>query len=116
MEAAPGSAREALMLRTLVFALALAAPGLAAAQQFPESAVGVEVVGDDGAPVGRVRAVERDAHGRIVAAEIPGLEPGNAPYASRDLVADNDDQLRVPVRQTRDDSDSGGAELGARTR
>ena len=104
------------MLRTLIVALVLAAPGFAAAQQFPESAVGVEVVGDDGNAVGRVRAVERDAQGRIVAAEIPGLEPGNAPFASADLVADNDDQLRVPARARRDERDRGGGDLRTRTR
>ena len=108
------------MLRTLVVVLVLGAPGLAAAQQFPESAAGVEVVGDDGATIGRVRAVERDAHGRIVAVEIPGLAPGNAPYASRDLVADND-ELRAPVRERRNDRGNdrvqeGGVDLRTRAR
>jgi hypothetical protein len=45
--------------------------------------------------VGRVTAVERDSEGRIVAVEIPGLEPGDAPAS--ELVAENavDDFVRV---------------------
>lgn len=87
------------MLRTIVVALALGIPGMAAAQeaQFNESAVGIEVRGDDGTVIGRVNAVERDANGRIVAAEIAGQEPGSAPYASRDLVADNRDGRNVLI-------------------
>jgi hypothetical protein len=81
------------MLRTIVIALALGLPGAAMAQdnQFRESAVGIEVRGDDGAVVGRVNAVQRDADGRIVAVEIAGQEPGSAPYAPSDLVAGNRD-------------------------
>lgn len=81
------------MLRTIVIALALGLPGVAVAQdsQFRESAVGIEVRGDDGTVVGRVNAVQRDANGRIVAVEIAGQEPGSAPYAASDLVADNRD-------------------------
>jgi hypothetical protein len=100
------------MLRTLVVALALAVPGVAAAQQFPDSAVGIEVRGDDGTVVGHVEAVERDREGRIVAAELSGQEPADAPYASSDLVAerndaentlinDRGDQLRGRDRATR---------------
>ena len=77
------------MLRTLIFALAIGLPGLAAAEQFPQSAQGVEVRGDDGTVVGRVSAVERNADGDIVAVEITGMEPGDAPYAPSDLVAEN---------------------------
>lgn len=84
------------MLRTMVIALALGLPSLAAAEQFPQSARDVEVRGDDGTVVGRVTNVERDANGRIVAVEIPGLEPGDAPYASSDLVAERND-LVVPA-------------------
>jgi hypothetical protein len=105
------------MLRTLVIALALGAPGLASAQQFPESAVGIPVVGDDGTVIGRVEAVERDANGRIVSAEISGLEPGNAPHASSDLIADDDNTLSRLARDRRDDrDDSGGVNRTTRTR
>jgi hypothetical protein len=85
------------MLRTLAFALAIGLPGLAAAEQFPQSARDVEVVGDDGRTIGRVAAVERNAEGEIVAVEIPGLEPGDAPRASRDLVAEERRGLMVRV-------------------
>jgi len=83
------------MLRTLIVALAIAAPGVASAQQaqqtqFDNSAVGIEVRGDDGTVIGRVASVERDANGRIVAAEIPGQEPGSA-HAPSDLVAERND-------------------------
>ncbi len=88
------------MLRTLAFALILGAPTLAAAEQFPEAATGVVVRGHDGAEVGRVASVERDAQGNVVAAEIPGLEPGDAPYAASDLVAQ--ERLYVPASQSRD--------------
>jgi hypothetical protein len=81
------------MLRTLVLVLALGAPSLAMAQsqQRDESAIGIPVVGDDGTVIGHVSNVQRDRHGRIVAAEIPGQEPGRAPYASQSLVAGNED-------------------------
>ncbi len=85
------------MLRSLVFALAIGLPGLAAAEQFPQSAQDVEVRGDDGSVIGRVAAVERNADGEIVAVEIPGLEPGDAPYASGDLVADERRERMVRV-------------------
>jgi len=71
------------MLRTLTFALALALPGIAVAQpaqtQFPQSAIGAEVRGLDGVVLGTVTSVERNDAGEIVAAEIPGLEPEDAP-------------------------------------
>lgn len=78
------------MLRTLVVALALGVPGVALADQFPESALHSPVVSDTGAVVGRVEAVERDAQGRIIAVEIDGLEPPSAPHVSQDLVAERD--------------------------
>jgi len=77
------------MLRTLVVALALGAPGVAAADQFPQSAIHAPVVSDTGAVVGRVNAVERNARGEIVAVEIDGLEPPSAPLAARDLIAED---------------------------
>jgi hypothetical protein len=86
------------MLRTLAFALAIGLPGLAAAEQFPHSAQGVEVRGDDGTVIGRVSLVERNAEGEIVAVEIPGLEPGSAPHASSDLVAGDNREHVVSVR------------------
>lgn len=95
------------MLRTLILVLAVAAPGVASAQQqnerqFPDSAVGIEVRGDDGTVIGRVDHVERDRRGRIVAAEIAGLEPGNAPYAPSNLVAGSDGEPLV-ISDRRDD-------------
>jgi hypothetical protein len=88
------------MLRTLVIAFALGAPGAAAAEQFPESALHAPVVADNGVVVGRVNAVERDASGRIVAVEIDGLEPPSAPIASRDLVAE-ESRARSPRMRER---------------
>ena len=85
------------MLRTLALALAIGLPGVAAAEQFPQSAINAEVRGDDGTELGRVTAVERNAEGEIVAAEIPGLEPGDAPYAPDNLIAENDRELVVPA-------------------
>lgn len=85
------------MLRTLAFALMIGLPGLAAAEQFPQSAQDVAVVGDDGRVVGRVSAVERNSEGEIVAVEIPGLEPGDAPRAPRDLIAEERRELMVRV-------------------
>lgn len=91
------------MLRTLAFALALTLPSLAGAQQmreqFPDSPLGIEVRGHDGAVLGRVTNVERDVRGNIVSVEIPGLEPENAPAASGDLVAENNTRLIAPDRQ-----------------
>ena len=86
------------MLRTLVFALAIGLPGLAAAEQFPQSAQDVEVLGHDGTVVGRVSAVERNADGDIVAVEIPGIEPGDAPYAPGALVAQNQGESVAGIR------------------
>lgn len=97
------------MLRTLVFALMIGVPGLAAAEQFPQSAQDVRVVGDDGSTIGRVAAVERNSDGEVVAVEIPGLEPGDAPHASRDLVADDQRNMVIRVRESRDRQDQNGA-------
>jgi hypothetical protein len=94
------------MLRTLVLALALGAPSLAVAQerqQFPESAVGIEVRGDDGTVIGHVDAVERNGSGRIVAVEIAGQEPPSAPYAPRDLIAQSDDENTLFISDRRGD-------------
>lgn len=92
------------MLRTLVLALALGVPGIAAAQegQFRDSAIGAEVVSDTGQVVGRVDRVVRDANGRIVATEIAEQEPASAPYAPETLVASADPNMLVVVDR-RDD-------------
>jgi hypothetical protein len=91
------------MLRTLAFALAVILPSLAGAQQmreqFPDSPLGMEVLGHDGAVLGRVTNVQRGARGDIVSVEVPGLEPGDAPAASGDLVGQNDAHLMAPDRQ-----------------
>lgn len=97
------------MLRTLAFALAIGLPSMAAAEQFPQSAQDVEVRGHDGTTIGRVAAVERNANGDIVAVEIPGLEPGDAPIASRDLVAEDRRNPVIRVRESRDRADQNGA-------
>lgn len=88
------------MLRTLVVVLMMAAPSAAFAEQFPESPLGQEVYAHDGTALGRVEAVERDAEGRIIAVEIPGLEPGDAPT---DLVAENERERgpRIPDAERR---------------
>jgi hypothetical protein len=82
------------MLRTLILSLALAAPGVAAAEQFPHSALHAEIRSDTGEVVGRVEAVERDAQGRVVAIESEALEPADAPMASGDLVAERQERSR----------------------
>jgi hypothetical protein len=103
------------MLRVLVIALVLAAPA-ASAEQFRESALGVEVRGDDGELLGEVTSVERNADGEIVAVEIAGLEPADAPFASSDLVAEDDgDQLWAPTN-AREESARGGASTRTSTR
>jgi hypothetical protein len=92
------------MLRMVVIALALGLPGLAKAQQFPDSAIGAAVVADNGAVVGYVDHVVRDGDGRIVATEIEGQEPASAPYAPRELVASAErSELMVVVADRRDD-------------
>ncbi|HVY85359.1 MAG TPA: hypothetical protein VG943_09510 [Caulobacterales bacterium] len=84
------------MLRTMLLACVLALPGLAAAQDFPNAAVGAEVKADDGTVLGHVRQVTRDRHGHVVSAALPN-EPADAPAASSDLVADQG-ALRIPAR------------------
>lgn len=103
------------MLRTIIVALALGAP-MASAQEISESAVGIEVRGDDGTVIGEVAAVERNARGEIVAAEIEGLEPADAPFASSDLVAENEDEASWMPANARDDSRRGGGSARTATR
>lgn len=98
------------MLRTLILALAIGAPGLAAAEQFPQSALHATIVSDTGDVVGRVEAVERDSDGRVVAIESAALEPADAPAASRDLVAERREAPRVVISEnTRREGGASGA-------
>src|SRR5690349_2218848 len=106
MKEAAGEPVETPMLRTLIFALAIAAPGLAAAEDFPHAVVGSEVHADNGVVIGRVTAVQRDRHGHIIAVEIPGAEPPDASTVAPRMVAQSDQRdLRVLVndRRTRND-------------
>ena len=82
------------MLRTFAFAALSLAASTAVASAEPrhmrlETPMGVEVTSDDGTVLGRVAHVERNRTGRIVAAEVPGLEPADAPRAPVNVVADN---------------------------
>ena len=107
------------MLRTLVFALAIAAPGLAAAEDFPHAVVGSEVRGDNGVVIGHVTAVQRDRHGHIISVEIPGAEPPDAATVLPRVVARNDrSALRVLVsdRRSRARDDDGASPERARLR
>jgi hypothetical protein len=65
-----------------------------------QSPLGQEVRADDGTTVlGRVSHVSRDHRGRIVAVEIPGLAPADAPRAPVNAIAEND--LRLNSATTR---------------
>jgi hypothetical protein len=103
------------MLRPLIFALLLAAPS-ASAEQFRDSAIGVEVRGDSGAVLGEVTAVERNADGEIVAAEIPGLEPADAPFAAPELVAEDERERAWVPTSGREDSARSGVRARTATR
>jgi hypothetical protein len=103
------------MLRILVLALVLAAPA-ASAEQFRESAAGVEVIGDEGFALGEVTAVERNADGDIVAVEIAGLEPADAPFASSDMIAEEERDRAWAPTSAREDSARGGASRRTATR
>ncbi|MGE0597118.1 MAG: hypothetical protein AB7P07_12195 [Hyphomonadaceae bacterium] len=100
------------MLRTAIFALALGLPGMAVAEEFPHSALGLEVRSDEGTVMSRVEAVERDGDGRIVAVEAPGLAPADAPAAASDLVAEQDGQrflINYRAAERNDRTRAGGA-------
>ncbi len=97
------------MLRTiLISAVALAATtGFASAQPRQhtqlDTPLGSDVVSDDGTTVlGRVTQVERNSRGRIVAAQVSGMEPADAPRAPTDAIAQNDDRRLVSYRRNRD--------------
>lgn len=81
-----------MLLRTIVLTFAIGLPSMAVAEEFPQSALGLEVRGDDGTVMSRVESVQRDSRGRIVSVEAPGLEPADAPAAASDLVAERDAQ------------------------
>lgn len=76
------------MLRMVV---AVSCLGLAAAcGEARDPAVGLAVRAEDGAVVGRVASIERDSEGRIVSADIPGLEPADAPHPAEDMLAQDE--------------------------
>lgn len=93
------------MLRTTLLILLIGAAS--ACGKPPDAAVGIEVRADDGTLLGRVTAVERDRAGRIIAAEIEGLEPADAPHPGLDLLADENEPIWV--RTSADASSSSGA-------
>ena len=104
------------MLRTLMFAMAvLGAPGLAAAEQFPQSVLHADIRSDTGEVVGRVEAVERDRQGRVVAIQSEVLEPADAPPASGDLVAERRESPRVVLSENQR-RERGGAGVALRAR
>lgn len=81
------------MLRPALLVLCLGF--LAACGQAPGPGVGLVVRADDGTAIGRVTAIERDSEGRIVAAEIEGMEPADAPDPSMELLAEDDEAFWV---------------------
>jgi hypothetical protein len=85
------------MLRTLICACALLTSAPAAlAEDFPQSAVGMNVVADDGTVLGRVSSVQRNSEGRIVSIGAENLEaPASAP-ANRPPVVAPQRQDRLP--------------------
>jgi hypothetical protein len=91
------------MFRILLLAFVLAGSA-APVEHFPRSALDLHVQGHDGRMIGRITAVERDQYGEIVAVEIPGLEPPDAPDSA--LVAE-DRSLERLIRLTRSGAASG---------
>ena len=104
-----------MIVRTMFIALVLALPGVAMADENTNSPLGLEVRGDDGTVLSRVEAVERDADGRIVAIEAPGLAPDDAPAAS-DMVAQNDAQHFFTSYSSAERNDRERSAGGASTR
>jgi hypothetical protein len=91
-----------MMLRTLCFAVALAAPGLAAAEPRPavQITAAMEIRShDEGALMGHAEAYEQTADGRIVSAEAPELAPAEAPGGSASVAPADDTPFVVPARQ-----------------
>ncbi|MGE0044423.1 MAG: hypothetical protein AB7J28_07965 [Hyphomonadaceae bacterium] len=66
------------MRTILCSALAFCALAAPAAAQQGTAPVGMEVRGDDGALLGRVTGVSRDAEGNVIGVAIAGLEPAAA--------------------------------------
>jgi hypothetical protein len=101
------------MLRMMILACALVAPGLAVADELPATPVGLEIRADDGTRLGRVEQAVRNGEGRIVAVEVSGLEaPADAPASSQDMVAQAD-MMRLPAsfspsRERQSASNEGG--------
>ena len=106
MKEAAGEPVETPMLRTLILALAIAAPGIASAEDFPHAVVGAEVRGDNGVVIGHVTAVQRDRHGHIIAVEIPGVEPPDASTIAPRVAQNDQRDLRVLVNDRRQDRGS----------
>ncbi len=76
------------MLRTTLLILCF---GFAAAcTDASQPAIGMEVRADDGTVLGHVTAIERDRDGRVIAAEIEGLEPADAPDAPAAVLAEDE--------------------------
>lgn len=88
------------MLRTLALTLTFAlAPAGALADDLPATPVGLEIRAHDGRTVGEVDQIVRDSRGRIIAADVSGLEPpADAPRTSRALVASTD-MDRLPAQR-----------------
>jgi hypothetical protein len=79
------------MLRMMILACALVAPGAAIADELPATPVGLEIRADDGTIQGRVERAVRNSEGRVVAVDVSGLEaPGDAPASADDMVAENE--------------------------
>lgn len=92
-----------MIVRAMIFALALGAPAAALAEEMPVSPLGLEVRGDDGTVLSRVEGVQRDRDRRVVAIEAPGLEPADAPSDAR--VAEREAQhffVSYPVAERND--------------
>jgi len=89
-----------MKLRMMTFALILAAPGFAGAEELsserlPASPMGLEVRAEGGVTLGRVEGVQRNSQGRIVAVDAPGLEPEDAPASAEGLYADAAEGFRI---------------------
>jgi hypothetical protein len=81
------------MLRAAIFLLCVGV--VSACGNAADPVVGAVVRGDDGAVLGHVGAIERDGYGNIIAAEIEGLEPADAPEPGAEMVAEEDEPFWV---------------------
>ncbi len=96
------------MLRTTLFILCLGFAG--ACTDASQTPVGMEVRADDGTVLGHVTSIERDRDGRVIAAEIEGLEPADAPDAPAAVLAEDEAPYWV---RTSASSGAGGGVLSA---